>query len=416
MFPVKLVVSIDSALFSDRSQALHVQELQLPQSDSSRTPMHANLSLEEDVEGGVVKKAKVRRKRLGGEKNQISIRVLPRRIFRDLAETMSENDNYAEYRNRLERSLKTPPCIPFLGIFLTDICQIINYVAAAQQKPKTPMPPTPAPSLSAHRRCVSSEVGAGHRIVASNPYTSVTGKDDIRVFTVPEGSRPSVCPLSDSGVGSSDSVHEDGGGGGSGEASSPPSSWKRIAVKSPSSPALTKQRKIVGVTTKWYMNAKPAAAATAIESSSLYEGASIDVREICERAERIASSSVESDDAGGDQDTNWSSSIPIVLSVPPPQPSQPQPSPSKEEDDENDGHVRHQFARRRDTTPSLMDGISLPAVVVSQLLQFKRCAALYGFRSRADVRDYLLGAAYNSEEENYRVSLLREPSTSGKYG
>lgn len=46
------------------------------------------------------------------------------RRFEDLSELMAEERNYALYRRRMNEALDNPPCLPFLGVFLTQITQM----------------------------------------------------------------------------------------------------------------------------------------------------------------------------------------------------------------------------------------------------------------------------------------------------
>ena len=45
------------------------------------------------------------------------------RIFDNLCDIMSTDDNWKLYRNMLSLALRRPPCVPFLGQFLTDVLQ-----------------------------------------------------------------------------------------------------------------------------------------------------------------------------------------------------------------------------------------------------------------------------------------------------
>ena len=47
---------------------------------------------------------------------------------------MSEDQNFLAYREELKHSLKDPPCIPFLGDFLTQIAQTQAYVAMRRKR------------------------------------------------------------------------------------------------------------------------------------------------------------------------------------------------------------------------------------------------------------------------------------------
>ena len=49
------------------------------------------------------------------------------RRFLDLADLMSETKNYTLYRARMKTALDNPPCIPFLGVFLTEVVQMDTY-------------------------------------------------------------------------------------------------------------------------------------------------------------------------------------------------------------------------------------------------------------------------------------------------
>ena len=40
---------------------------------------------------------------------------------------MTENKNYVAYRHRMVKALDNPPCVPFLGVFLTQICQMETF-------------------------------------------------------------------------------------------------------------------------------------------------------------------------------------------------------------------------------------------------------------------------------------------------
>eukprot|EP00118_Oscarella_pearsei_P029099 m.3656 g.3656 ORF g.3656 m.3656 type:complete len:760 (+) comp9669_c0_seq1:190-2469(+) len=319
-----------------------------------------------------------------------------RKIFRELTSVMSEKENYEDYRRRLNRSFKNPPCIPFLGIFLTDVCQILNYEAASQRQVTQPGMKSrsePRCAMMQHRRCVSSEVGAGHRITASNPYTSLSGKDDLRVFVVPE-TRNLAQPLSDSGVGSSDSVHDAKPGDDVADSKSTSTSRPRSLMRSPSSPAFSKRK--VGVVTDWYLG-DPV-------MTDYYElfryGALLDVRAIFKQAERIVASPKSSDEEGDGS----AAGPPVLLSV---------PVSDEQRTKMADVELGSRLHKRRGTTPELSQK-GLPDGLLFQLLEYKKSAVLYSFKSRPSIREYLLNAKYNSEEENYRISLTREPPSPGK--
>ncbi|XP_065646816.1 uncharacterized protein LOC100203503 [Hydra vulgaris] len=52
-----------------------------------------------------------------------------RRMFRELSELMSENNNFSLYQQELSTSLQNPPIIPFLGNFLTTVAHTHTYMA-----------------------------------------------------------------------------------------------------------------------------------------------------------------------------------------------------------------------------------------------------------------------------------------------
>lgn len=52
-----------------------------------------------------------------------------RRLFRELSEIMSENNNFSIYRQEISTALRNPPCIPFLGNFLTQVAHTHAYMA-----------------------------------------------------------------------------------------------------------------------------------------------------------------------------------------------------------------------------------------------------------------------------------------------
>lgn len=80
------------------------------------------------------------------------------RNFRELTKLMSEEDNFAAYRNEVDNLMnQKAPCLPFLGDFLTQIAQTQTYLScrkktspesrkneAATQSDPSPTTPTPA--------------------------------------------------------------------------------------------------------------------------------------------------------------------------------------------------------------------------------------------------------------------------------
>lgn len=55
--------------------------------------------------------------------------------FRDLSKLMSEEDNFAAYRQELDSLMRQGnPCLPFLGDFLTQIAQTQTYLACRKKK------------------------------------------------------------------------------------------------------------------------------------------------------------------------------------------------------------------------------------------------------------------------------------------
>jgi len=52
-----------------------------------------------------------------------------RRVFRELSELMSEENNFYNYRMVLRESMEKPPCIPFLGNFLTTVAHTHAFVS-----------------------------------------------------------------------------------------------------------------------------------------------------------------------------------------------------------------------------------------------------------------------------------------------
>jgi len=60
-----------------------------------------------------------------------------RRLFRELSELMSEGNNFSIYRQEISQTLRNPPCIPFLGNFLTQVAHTHAFLAV-QQKYKSP--------------------------------------------------------------------------------------------------------------------------------------------------------------------------------------------------------------------------------------------------------------------------------------
>ena len=51
------------------------------------------------------------------------------RIFRELSELMSENNNFSLYQQELSIALQNPPFIPFLGNFLTTVAHTHTYMS-----------------------------------------------------------------------------------------------------------------------------------------------------------------------------------------------------------------------------------------------------------------------------------------------
>lgn len=54
--------------------------------------------------------------------------------FRDLSILMGESDNFSLYRSELSACLENGPCLPFLGNFLTEIAQTHTYLACKRKK------------------------------------------------------------------------------------------------------------------------------------------------------------------------------------------------------------------------------------------------------------------------------------------
>lgn len=54
--------------------------------------------------------------------------------FRDLSILMGESDNFMLYRTELSNCLENGPCLPFLGNFLTEIAQTHTYLACIRKK------------------------------------------------------------------------------------------------------------------------------------------------------------------------------------------------------------------------------------------------------------------------------------------
>ncbi|XP_028415859.1 ras-specific guanine nucleotide-releasing factor RalGPS1-like [Dendronephthya gigantea] len=58
-----------------------------------------------------------------------------RKQYRSLTNLMSEEDNFAAYRNELDNLMdKNVPCLPFLGDFLTQIAQTQTYLACRKKE------------------------------------------------------------------------------------------------------------------------------------------------------------------------------------------------------------------------------------------------------------------------------------------
>lgn len=55
------------------------------------------------------------------------------RIFRELSELMTEENNFTNYRKELNIALMDPPCIPFLGNFLTEVAHTHAFQAVHKQ-------------------------------------------------------------------------------------------------------------------------------------------------------------------------------------------------------------------------------------------------------------------------------------------
>ena len=62
------------------------------------------------------------------------------RVFRELSELMGEENNFYKYRMELRDSMENPPCIPFLGNFLTTVAHTHTYVAENYKYNKRPSP------------------------------------------------------------------------------------------------------------------------------------------------------------------------------------------------------------------------------------------------------------------------------------
>ncbi len=117
--------------------------------------------------------------------------LFSRRNFRDLTKLMSEEDNFAAYRNEVDNLMnQKAPCLPFLGDFLTQIAQTQTYLACREKKsheppkndtfsatesdasPTTPTPQrsekqaprakTPSRTSLAKRRCTSVKAKESH--------------------------------------------------------------------------------------------------------------------------------------------------------------------------------------------------------------------------------------------------------------
>eukprot|EP00794_Sanderia_malayensis_P018180 gene18180-19994_t len=62
------------------------------------------------------------------------VRARRKRLFSELSNLMGETDNFSAYRDDLARSLNSPPCLPFLGDFLTQIAQTQAYLAVQRKR------------------------------------------------------------------------------------------------------------------------------------------------------------------------------------------------------------------------------------------------------------------------------------------
>lgn len=85
------------------------------------------------------------------------------RNFRDLTKLMSEEDNFAVYRNEVDNLMnQKAPCLPFLGDFLTQIAQTQTYLAC--RKKKSPEPPKNGSSSATESDASPTTPTASHPI------------------------------------------------------------------------------------------------------------------------------------------------------------------------------------------------------------------------------------------------------------
>eukprot|EP00117_Sycon_ciliatum_P013490 scpid57629/ scgid2180/ Ras guanine nucleotide exchange factor E; RasGEF domain-containing protein E len=98
--------------------------------------------------------------------------------FKKLSTIMSEEENFATYRQSLETALETPPCVPFLGVFLSKVVQMEAYQSERSKTSSSGGPPnrparTKVESRDSTRGACDTTDASGQRQqpVASGPVS-----------------------------------------------------------------------------------------------------------------------------------------------------------------------------------------------------------------------------------------------------
>ncbi|EDO35331.1 predicted protein [Nematostella vectensis] len=384
-----------------------------------------------------------------------------RKKFRHLSIIMGESDNFALYRGELSSCLANGPCLPFLGDFLTQIAQTQAYLTVKRKTQGMSTPPTSPTDETPHENSLTNgETTPGNHVTSpdqsvSCPTTprevSIRSCPTTPVEVSPDASRD-MTPVTCSSLLSRDRSSRRSG--------SARSKFKRLysrqfsvdtgimrhsrnnsadmmdvqsvpgfhgklmpassdsvlgseRVRTPGSrpPLLRRLSESASMSTPTGLSGKqpkrrlsesgkPGKTRRFLDGFVRRSTSSNSVKEgrFGRCSERLGHSFSTQSIREGNCMTNdtlgKSVSTPVIKD-----------SLSRDVSCHTSQEILDEVERRE----SVISGDAYQAGTESQLLQYQMAAVQYDFMSCHEVRQYLLNASFNAEEENYRLSLKREP-------